>query len=394
MSKKSYCVDASVLLDNPLAVKILYNGLENDIYLPAQIFSDLDNLKKNPRLSHIVKDIIDNLYEFRDHIIIIPNYNLKNNILDDFETYYNKNKEKIAHPFIFVTNNKLLQLNAHLRKLTSEDFKESNPYESESQSFTGFINSEEDELIENSFYWKDGKLHYFSNNTHKLVDYENSIWKLKPRTPYQNAAMELLLNPNLDITTIQSCAGFGKTYLALAAALHWTIEKKQFNKIYVFKHTVDVGDEKLGFLPGDMMDKTGPYFRAIHELIKKLHSHRIANKLFSDLQTLELNSHVIEYLPINFIRGMNIDNGFVIIDEGQNFARQEMKVILSRMGEGSRVILLGDVEQIDSPYLNQFNNGLNWCVKAFKGLPNYGHIVLKGKYSRGKIADMVRNSIL
>ena len=116
MSKKSYCVDTSVLLDNPLAVKILYNGLENDIYLPAQVFSDLDNLKKNPRLSHIVKDIIDNLYEFKDHIIYIPHYNMKNDILEDYETYYDMNRGLIVEPFIFVTNNKLLRLKANLRK--------------------------------------------------------------------------------------------------------------------------------------------------------------------------------------------------------------------------------------------------------------------------------------
>ena len=91
---------------------------------------------------------------------------------------------------------------------------------------------------------------------------------------------------------------------------------------------------------------------------------------------------------------LSIDNSFVIVDEVQNFSRSEIKVILSRMGEGTRVILLGDVEQIDPSYLNQYNNGLNWCVQAFKGLSNYAHIVLKGKFSRGKIADMVRNSIL
>lgn len=396
MSKKAYAIDTSVLLENPKSIEILRNGVENDIYIPAGVIAELDGLKKNPRVNHVVKDVVTELDKYKDVIHIIAPKSIKtgdDTILNQVLLY---NESKL--PLIFVTNDKLLAIRAHKLNIKTEDFKESNPYQSESQTYSGFIDTENnEELIPNCFYWKEGKLHYNKELGYpKIIGYDNSLWYLSPRTSYQNAAMELLLDDKLDLISIQSAAGFGKTLLALAAGLHWTLERKKYKKIFVFKHNIDVGNEQLGFLPGNIDEKTAPYFRPIYDLIIKLHGLRIANKLFMDSKAHDLiiNKKVLEFLPINYIRGMNISDAFVIIDECQNFSRQEMKVILSRMGENVKCVCIGDVQQIDSPYLNQSNNGLNWIVKALVGQPNYGHIILKGKHSRGPIADLVRNSIL
>ena len=123
---------------------------------------------------------------------------------------------------------------------------------------------------------------------------------------------------------------------------------------------------------------------------------RNVNRIWEDSTDnhLDLNTKVVEMLPINFLRGMNVENAIVLIDEVQNLSRDELRTVLSRMGENVKVICTGDVRQIDNIHLNQDNNGLNWMVRLFKGQNNYGHIVLGGNRSRGPIADMVRETKL
>ena len=201
-----------------------------------------------------------------------------------------------------------------------------------------------------------------------------------------------MLDKNVDLVTIQSEAGFGKTYIALAAALHLVLQEKTYKKIYVVKPNIEIG-EKLGFLPGDMHEKMDPYFKPIKDLILKLHELRDANRLFIDPKapTLSFNPKFIEMIPINFMRGMNLDNCVVIYDEIQNLDRNETRVCLSRLGENVKCICTGDTRQVDNPHCNEQNNGLNWIVKLCKHQKNYAHIVLKGTKSRGPIADLIRN---
>lgn len=207
--------------------------------------------------------------------------------------------------------------------------------------------------------------------------------------------MELITCEHVDLVSIQSEAGFGKTYLALAAALFMVLERKDYDKIFVVKPTIEIGS-KMGFLPGDVGEKMEPYMKYIYDLLLKLHRLRPANKLFLNPndEMLRFNSKKFEVLPLNFIRGMNIENAFVIIDEAQNLSRSEARAVLTRMGEGVKCVVLGDTSQVDNPYLNEANNGLNWIVRKFKGFPNYGHMVLKGDRSRGPITDMVLKSKL
>jgi PhoH-like ATPase len=207
---------------------------------------------------------------------------------------------------------------------------------------------------------------------------------------FQNLAMELMTHPGIDIVSVQSEAGYGKSYLALAAALYLVLERKAYQKIYVIKPTIEIG-QKLGYLPGRLEEKMEPYTRYIADLLAKLHRLRPANKVFVEADTYppQFNSKMFEILPLAYIRGMNIDNAVVIIDEMQNMARSECRALLSRMGEGVKCLCLGDTRQVDNPYLNQENNGLNWVVKKFKGSRIYAHIVLKGEKSRGPITDLV-----
>jgi PhoH-like ATPase len=227
----------------------------------------------------------------------------------------------------------------------------------------------------------------------KTIDYQNRVWKVNPRSLHQNLAIDLMLNPELMVVSVQSDAGHGKSFLALAAALSMVLEKKSHRKIYVVKPMIEIG-QKLGYLPGRVEEKMEPYTRYIANLILKLHQLRPARRLFLDSEACppQYNPRVFEVLPLTYIRGMNIENAVVIVDEMQNMSRAECRALLSRMGEGVKCICLGDIHQVDNPYLNQENNGLNWVVKKFRRSRIYAHIVLKGDRSRGPITDLVIRS--
>jgi len=391
--KKNYVLDTNVLMENEKCIEILRNGQENNVFIPATVVEELDKLKRDKRKRHQVTRAIKALKEHEDHIQIIYN-GIKHDSPDNFILKeIQANEDKISEP-IFVTNDKLLQFKAKTLNIESEEFKSGNPFQSESQIYTGFVNVDEGEMLEkNCFYWKEGKLYFNNHYGEESPVQERDIWKISPRTQYQRAAMELILNDDIDLVTIQSEAGFGKTFIALAAMFHQVFEKKKFKKIFIFKANIEIGNE-LGFLPGDVNEKMYPYFRPIQDLMEKLHDLRSANRVWDDptANNLELNRRTVEMLPINFLRGMNVDDAIVLIDEVQNLGRDELRTVLSRMGDNVKVICTGDVRQIDNIHLNQDNNGLNWMVRLFKGQQNYGHIVLGGNKSRGPIADLVRET--
>ncbi len=383
--KKNYIVDTNVLLDNPDSIDILINGEENNVYIPYNVILELDNLKKNDKVSHIIPEIINKINSNNKNIHIFKSDDVKNT---DDKILKEVINNKVNNP-ILVSNDRILRLKAKIKDIDNQEFINSKPFQSESEKYTGFIEDGEN-YIPNCFYWKDGKVYFNSPDGEKLIDYENVVWKIKPRTVYQNLAFELMLNENIDLVSIQSEAGFGKTLLALSSSIYLTFEKKLYEKVYFFKSNVEIG-EKLGYLPGDIDEKFAPYIKYVEMLLKKLNTLRPI-KMFLENGTIHKDR--IEFLPLNYIRGMNIENAVVIIDEFQNITKNESKILLSRMGENVKCLCLGDTNQVDNIYLNESNNGLNWLVKCMKGNPNYAHLVLKGNKSRGPIADMVRNSKL
>ena len=393
-SKKQYIIDTNVLLEDPNALFKLRNGNENSVFIPYHVLLELDKLKKNSKLAHIIARVIRYLtdnpeqYQILNSIDIAPKYSklADHHILDEIQ------QSGLTQP-ILVTNNKIFQLQARLRGIQSEIYKEAVPFKSEAEYFTGFV-SDRNEAVPNAFMWNDrGKPVFFGIQGEKLIDYQHRVWKVTPRNVFQNLALELMTNRDIHIVSIQSEAGYGKSYLALATALYLVLEKKSHEKIYLIKPMIEIG-QKLGYLPGRIDEKMEPYTRYIIDLMIKLHRLRAANKIFIDKEIYppRFNSKTFEILPLAYIRGMNIENAVVIVDEMQNMSRAECRALLSRLGEGVKCICLGDIHQVDNPYLNQENNGLNWIVKKFKGNGIYSHIVLRGDKSRGPITDLVISS--
>lgn len=388
---KNYVVDTNVLIENPQSIINLRNGNENNIYIPYHVLIELNQLKTNPRLRHIVAQVIDEIQIHKEHIRFIHNGSSSSRFTDELVDNHIlqeiQSSGDITDP-ILVTNDRILQLQASMRGIASEELRDSKPFQSESQQYTGF--STPDAPIVNSFYWQDGKPVLSSRDGPKCISYQHDIWNVRPRSVYQNLVLELMLSEDIDLVSIQGEAGYGKTFLALTAGLYEVLERKRFERIIVLKPTIELG-AKMGFLPGDVQEKMQPYVRYIKDLVMKLHSLRPANRLFTDPKAdqLSYNPKKFEILPLAYIRGMNIENAFVIIDEAQNLSRTEIRALLTRMGENVKCLCLGDTSQVDNPYLSVANNGLNWVVKKCKGAPNYAHLVLKGDRSRGPITDLV-----
>ena len=392
--EKHYFIDTNVLLDDPGALFKLRNGNENNVYIPYHVLLELNKFKKDPRLGHIVAKVIKNLTENPDQFQVLKANGVAKSLSSLVDNYILEEIEGsgIENP-ILVTNDKILQLQAGLSGISSESYKDSSPFKSVAEHFTGF-SSDETDIQPNAFMWNGkGKPIFYPSEGARVIDYQNRIWNVTPRTVYQNLALELMIHPDIHVVSVQSDAGYGKSFLALATALYLTQQKKTHDKIYVVKPMIEIG-QRLGYLPGKVEEKMEPYTRYIADLITKLHKLRPANRIFSEQEESppKFDTKRFELLPLTYIRGMNIENAVVIIDEMQNMSRPECRALLSRMGEGVKCICLGDIHQVDHPYLNSENNGLNWVVSKFTGSKIYGHMVLKGDKSRGPITDLVIKS--
>ncbi|WP_027176216.1 PhoH family protein [Desulfovibrio aminophilus] len=396
MASKNFILDTNVLIENPKCIAGLRNGEENNIHVPYTVLAELDKLKRDPRVGHVVSQAVHAILE-DDKVRIFPPdvaLGLEDEIYDD-RILKEILKQNVEEP-ILITNDRILQLKARVYGIACEGYRDSVPFQSESQLYTGFVEDGE-EPVANSFRWEQGTPVFHGTEGPKAVTYQHEIWGVRPRSVYQNLALEIMLHPDIDLVSLQSEAGYGKTFLALAAALYLVLERKDntYRKIYLVKPVWEIG-AKMGYLPGDVEEKMLPYVRYIHDLLVKLHEMRPANRIFMtpDAESLRLNPKKFEIQPIAYIRGMNVENAVVVVDEMQNLSRNETRALLTRMGENVKCICLGDTRQVDNPYLNESNNGLNWVVKKLKGYRNYAHMVLKGERSRGPITDIVLKSKL
>ncbi len=401
--RKNYFVDTNVLIDSPESIVHLRNGVENGVYIPHYVMLELNKLKKEPRIAGMVSRAMDAIEQNAKKINFLKMIDtpardfpasLKDELVDDIilrEILDEIKASNVPEPRL-VSNDRIFRRIATTNGLTAEPFRDSRPFKSESETYTGIINVDAGEdIVRNCFSWKEGKpCFHAANGECTVLDFQHDAWKVKPKTEYQNMALHLMLHNKIDFVTMQSSAGYGKTFLALAAAFKLAYEKKQYKKVIVAKPYVEMG-RSMGFLPGDEQEKMAPYIRNIRDLVLKLHQIRPANKIFIDPNdpALEFNPRRFEVLPLAYIRGMNIDNAVVIIDEIQNLHREETRALLTRMGQNVKVFALGDTNQVDNRFLDKFNNGLNWIVRLAKGQKNYAHIVLKGAHSRGPITDMV-----
>ena len=221
-----------------------------------------------------------------------------------------------------------------------------------------------------------------------LKDYshsKNAVWGVTARNREQNFALNLLMDPDCDFITLTGTAGTGKTLMTLAAGLSQVMDDRRYTEIIVTRVTVPVGED-IGFLPGTEEEKMGPWMGALDDNLEVLSKSDGGAGEWGRAATNDLVRSKIKIKSLNFMRGRTFLNKFVLIDEAQNLTPKQMKTLITRAGPGTKIVCLGNLAQIDTPYLSEGSSGLTFAVDRFKGWPHSGHVML-ARGERSRLAD-------
>jgi PhoH-like ATPase len=218
---------------------------------------------------------------------------------------------------------------------------------------------------------------------------KEGVWSIHPRNREQVFALDALLDDSIKVVTLVGKAGTGKTLLAIAAGLHKTAEENVYNRLLVSRPVFPMGKD-LGFLPGDIEEKLAPWMQPIFDNVELLLSGHEAEKRHSKGYRELMAMGIMEIEPLTYIRGRSIPNQFMIVDEAQNLTPHEIKTIVTRAGEGTKIVLTGDPYQIDNPYVDSSSNGLTYLVERFKEQTISGHVTMM-KGERSELAELAAN---
>jgi PhoH-like ATPase len=253
------------------------------------------------------------------------------------------------------------------------------------------------ELLLNEFVYQEAErpLHAMVKEVHgrtavleTVRDYthgKNAVWGITARNREQNFALNLLMNPDIDFVTLLGQAGTGKTLLTLASGLMQTLEVKHYSEIIMTRVTVPLGED-IGFLPGTEEEKMGPWMGALEDNLDVLNNTDDEAGEWGRAATRDLIRSRIKIKSLNFMRGRTFINKYLIIDEAQNLTPKQMKTLITRAGPGTKVVCLGNIAQIDTPYLTEGSSGLTYVVDRFKGWSHSGHVTLQ-RGERSRLAD-------
>jgi PhoH-like ATPase len=255
-------------------------------------------------------------------------------------------------------------------------------------------------LVNQAVYWESGSapplyarvkeirantavLQVMRDHTHQ----KNAIWGVTARNREQNFALNLLMDPDVDFVTLAGQAGTGKTLLALAAGLSQVLDARRYNEIIVTRVTVPVGED-IGYLPGTEEEKMGPWMGALDDNLEVLNQSEGGNSggEWGRAATQDLIRSKIKIKSLNFMRGRTFLNKYVIIDEAQNLTPKQMKTLITRAGPGTKLVCMGNIAQIDTPYLTEGSSGMTFVVDRFKGWGHSGHVTL-ARGERSRLAD-------
>ena len=432
--KKIFVLDTSVILHDH---NVLDCFEENDIAIPITVLEELDNFKrgndtKNYEAREFIRilDRLSNAYTLQDWIpingedkgkfkIILEN---DTNEADAVKIFGNKNDHHILNAalslkitakdskVILVSKDINLRLKAKALNITAEDF-ETGKIDRDSTLYTGkqlvenieseYINKLykqgnisdtnviKDKLTANGFYiMKNGKssvLSYYNPLDDCLERVEKQyVYGIKPRNAEQTFALHALLNPDIKLVTLQGVAGTGKTLLALASALE---QHNLYHQIVLARPIVPLSNKDIGYLPGNADEKINPYMQPLFDNLKFIKNQFGQNeKKYRKIEEME-DEGKLNISALAFIRGRSLSNVIFIVDEAQNLTPHEVKAIITRAGENTKIIFTGDVFQIDTPYLDEQSNGLSYLIDRLKGNELFAHITLE-KGERSELANL------
>jgi len=381
--EKKFVVDTNVILAYPNCIQ----KIKGKIYLTSTVLGELDSFKKhkderakNVRVFTRLLKENEGLIEFYDDEMRSTDGSFSTNC-NDYKIISAARKLNAT----LISNDVLMRMRAKSLLINTE------PYEEEGveleEQYTGIVEdnplNSQDPLPNQYFYNRSGMIERFNGEEFIGLGKDKAPWGLKHKNLEQRCAIDALLDDSIKLVTLSGKAGTGKTLIALACALEKTITDCKYDKIVVARPVIPMGQD-IGFLPGDLKEKLGPWMQPIVDNIEFLFKQE--QKPHEAFNELESNG-LIKVEPLTYIRGRSIPNQFIIIDEAQNLTKHEVKTIISRAGEGTKIVLTGDPEQIDAPSLDSENNGLSYVIEKFKSEKIAAHITLS-KGERSELADI------
>ncbi|HEX9779293.1 MAG TPA: PhoH family protein [Geopsychrobacteraceae bacterium] len=434
---KIYVLDTNVLLHDPQAI---FKFMENTVVVPLTVVEEIDHFKKEQsetgRNARQVSRLIDgfragaNLVEgvlletgglfqvaiYREDAMQLLPPELRGEKADNRILAVAKELEKTAeHPVIFITKDINLRIKADTIGLNAED------YESDKVSIEDLYSGTAEFLISGAqvdLFYEQGYLElaeeFTANQGVTLIDEGNpshsaigryhrlkqqivplprvprdGVWGIHPRNREQQFALDLLLNDDIQLVSLVGKAGTGKTLLAIAAGLLKTADESVYSRLLVSRPVFPMGRD-LGFLPGDIEEKLAPWMQPIFDNVELLLSGvEEGGKRKRGYREL-IDMGLMEIEPLTYIRGRSIPKQYLIVDEAQNLTPHEIKTIITRAGEGTKIVLTGDPYQIDNPYVDASSNGLTYSVERLKGQDIAGHVTLS-KGERSPLAELAAN---
>lgn len=429
-NKKLFILDTNVLLHD---YKCIYNFEENDVIIPIVVLEELDKFKRgNDQINFNAREFTRELDKLSGDMLLTVNIPLGENlgnmhietgkdfsekinqsfpertpdhrILAIAEYVCNTNKDKTV---VLITKDINLRMKAKSLGIIAQDYK-NDKVANIDDLYKGIsiVEGVSQELINKLYELPEGvsaeefnlganlpghQFFIFRNNGSSALAHYNPVNKMlnrvtkqttygiDPRNAEQTFAIEALLDPNIQLVSLTGKAGTGKTLLALAAALQ---QQKRYKQIFLARPIVPLANRDMGFLPGDVKEKMDPYIQPLYDnltVIKHKFSHQSS-------EFMRINDMVKEeklvITPLAYIRGRSLSSIFFIVDEAQNLTPHEIKTIITRAGEGTKMVFTGDIEQIDSPYLDTASNGLSYLSDKMKDQDIFAHVnLVKGERS-------------
>lgn len=440
-SPKTFILDTNVILHDPTCINQFQ---ENNIVIPLAVISEIDHFKRgnqvinlNARefartLDSITGNALFNggvsLGKGKGKVRVVITKGLSKEIKEAFiednpdhrvltAAFEIQKASKDKSKVILVTKDVNLRMKAKALGVLAEDYT-TDRVGSVEELYSGkeFVENVDDELIQKFFippyeleakkiFGKNkvevvpNKYFIIRNNSRSVLahlDQEGSllrridkfsVYGINPRNAEQTFAVDALINNNIPLVSMTGKAGTGKTLLALASALH---VRKYYRQIYIARPVVPLSNKDIGYLPGDVESKLGPYMQPLWDNVKVIQDQFKESDKSHIAITQMIKDEKLVVEPLSYIRGRSLQRIFFIVDEAQNLTPHEIKTIITRAGEGAKIVLTGDIYQIDHPYLDTQSNGLSYLIDHFKGQKLYAHINLE-KGERSQLAEIASN---
>ena len=431
---KIFILDTNVILHDATCI---HHFEDNEVVIPISVLEELDQFKRgNEQIHFNARDFLrslDDLSTGSDEsklkdgdgkIRVVVNHNWHPDVEASFQDdspdhriincAYKLHIDNPDREIILVTKDTNMRLKSRSLGLSAEDYSRDS-IEDVSQVYTGSrliedVDSKEIDVLYSSYGVDGGEIdcvidpmaneNFILRNGQKSIlarfdPFDNKVvrvdkpkaYGIKPRNAEQSFALHMLMDNRIQLVSLSGKAGTGKTLLALAAALEL---RSEYRQIFLARPIVPLSNRDLGFLPGDIQSKLDPYMQPLFDNLSVIrHQFKSNDKRSIKINEL-LEQNKLLITPLAYIRGRSLQKAFFIVDEAQNLTPHEVKTVITRAGEGTKVIFTGDIHQIDHPYLDKRSNGLTYLISRMKGQDVFAHITLE-KGERSELAELASN---